>query len=295
MAGTAVKPSHTVLGFDERFGQRMAGDPPYRGDDTSEDFTDSRFGGLVNESRESLRQSLGTLIGENDAEVNAILRRAGIENPNEPKRFNLPGGLIGTVVRRNDGSFACHVQMPDGTRRRFVSKRDAESAATLAAKKLQEVTIRDLTPSEEIEIARLCACGQRQEGGARYLRYRIGQERADKYDNPEKMIADPSLQPVFSECAMFCWLNSRPDVRDSAEFQDFVADYAGSRPLTFQLLDEAAKAFGPHQEKGQARAAAERFRHSEPLPDERSLNDMSDEEVSRQFWQTARYVARGGR
>jgi len=261
-------------------------------------FVDEAFGQtLVAESRESLRQAIGQLVGSNDSEIAAILKEAGIENPNQPKKVHLPGGLIGTVTRRDDGSYVCQVQTGDGIRRRFISKRGPDNAAMLAARKLKETEIRALTEAQEIEIARLCQLGQKNEAIARYLEYRVGKERGNAYASPEAALSDMKLQPVLRECAMFCWLNSRPDVRDSAEFQSFLAGYAGTRPLNFDLLNAAWDAFGPHQQRQTARAAVARLAEQEPTAEEieRGLDEMDDSEVSRQFWQTAKHVARAGR
>lgn len=165
------------------------------------------------------------------------------------------------------------------------------------SQRVEAEAIHDLTPSQEIEIARLCQSGNRGEGIARYLEYRIG-ERAEQYGNGSEMVSDPELQNVMAECAYFCWLNSRADVRDSEEFRTFLSDYAGSRPINFDLLDAGWTAFLPHQDKQSREAAVARFAKPEELSAKEvqaKLEDMSDEEIKKQYWSTAKAIARAAR
>jgi hypothetical protein len=104
-------------------------------------------------------------------------------------------------------------------------------------------TVKDLTRSQELEVIRLCQSGRQNEGIARYLEGRIGQERGASYDSPTELTSDPALLPVLNECASFTWFHSRPDVQDSPEFQSFADAYLAERPVTHQLLDAAWDAF----------------------------------------------------
>jgi len=261
-----------------------------------ETFLDEKFGQtMVAENRESLRGAINQLVSSNDAEINALLKKAGIENPNAPQTVNLPNGLTGTVLRQEDGSFVCEVKTGRKIRR-FISKRGPDNAAMMAARELQKDEIRELTPAERIEVARIAQSGRRFEAIAHYLHYRLGEERASRYARPEEMVADPELQPIMRECAVFCWLNYRPDVRDSAEFQAFLSDYAGARPINFDLLDAAWGAFLPRQEKQATRTAVARLT-TEPSAEEiqQGLEDADDETVRKTFWGTLKHIARSGR
>lgn len=291
-----------ALGYDPMFGGLDLSGCPSAQAPVSDSFIDERFAPL---------DTAG--FGRGSAALKKFLSdpgRKAIEETRDPEliaEYNRQHAV--SVVHVGDTDFRVYFKgglwrgkgvTPDGTLHRFTGDSRDEVLAKLAklSQQVKRETIHELTRAQEIEIARLCSCGQRHEGGTRYLRYRIGQERADSYNNPQEMIADPSLQGVFSECAKFCWLNSRPDVQDSQEFQAFLTDYAGSRPLTFDLLDSCWAAFGPHQEKLAREEAVSRFTNPpEPSPDEiaEGLEDMSDAEITKQFYSVAKAHARAAR
>jgi len=195
------------------------------------------------------------------------------------------------------GSAALKRFLEDGRLHRFSASTRDEVLDKLVTfgKQEQCEAIRELTRSEEIEVARLAQSGHKFEALARYLELRI--PPGSRFDRPE-MAADPELQSVMSECAIFCWLNFRSDVRDSAEFRDFLADYAGSRPLTFDLLDAAWTAFLPYQEKQARQAAVRRFAETKETTAnevQQDLEDADDETIRRTYWATAKHLARAGR
>ena len=287
MASTAVekKKASPVLGFDPDFGQRLAGEEPYRPEGVGDGFIDERFAPLDTSGSGAGSSALKKFIAEQVAE----------KTP--PSTVHV--GDAEFRVYYQDGRWHA-VGVAVGLKHHVTGKDRDEVLDKLVrlGQRLETEAIHDLTPSQEIEIARLCQSGNKGEGIARYLEYRIGSERAQQYGDGSEMVSDPELQSVMAECAYFCWLNSRPDVRDSEEFRTFVSDYAGSRPINFDILDAAHAAYGPHQEKQATRAAVARFGEQEqPSAREvqQSLEDMSDEEIRKQYWATAKAVARGTR
>ena len=262
-----------------------------------ESFVDEQFGQtMVLENRESLKQALGQIVGSNDTEVNSILRAAGIENPNEPKTFNLPGGYVGRVVRRSDGSYLCAVQMPDGTRRRFISKRGAEEAAMLAAKRLTESEIRPLT-AEELRTVAWMAKENAGMAAAKYVACALKMPD-DLWDKRgiQPVLADPKYANLINEATFFAWSHSRHDYdKGDKQFPIFLDRFCGQgEPRTIPTIDAAFEAYKKQQTTATIK---ERFAEQEPTPEEieRGLNDMDDAEMNRQFWQTAKHIARGAR
>ena len=81
----------TGLGFDPRFGQLDTRGMPGIEEQREETFVDDRFGGLVNESRFSLRQALTDMAEKDgsDPEVARVLAEAGIENPSMPTTVHI--------------------------------------------------------------------------------------------------------------------------------------------------------------------------------------------------------------
>jgi hypothetical protein len=180
--------------------------------------------------------------------------------------------------------------MPDGTVHRFV----ADSRDDLYPK-ITKVTnqniIKALTRSQELEVIRLCQSGRENEGIARYLEYRIGEERGSTYDSPAQVTSDPALLDVMNECASFTWFHARPDVQDSPEFQSFANAYLADRPaITHQLLDSAHDAF--------LRAQKQQYRHEllkpepETAPTPRQIDELDDASVNRLMVDTKREFAR---
>src|SRR5258708_4973083 len=141
-------------------------------------------------------------------------------------------------------------------------------------------TVKELSRTQELEIIRLCQSGRQNEGIARYLEYRIGQERGASYDSPTELTSDPALLDVMNECASFTFFHSRPDVQNSPEFESFTEDYLAERPVTHQLLSFAWEAF-QRQQKEQYRY--ELLAPEEPAADartiQRSLEDASDGDI----------------
>jgi len=268
-----------VLGFDEAFGQRMAGDPPYRGGDSGSDFNDTRFAPLDTSGSGHGSRELKKFIQEQIAEKT------------EPTKVHVGDAQFSVYFK--EGAWRAKGILDGEVHRLTGQTRDEVMGKLAKLSQEQARPIRKLNHSEEIEVARLCQSGRKAEGIARYLELRIGYERGSQYASPEQMTADPSLQGVMSECALFTWLNSRADVRDSDEFRKFVRDYAGSRPINHDILDAAWAAFLPYQEKQTTRTAVARLT-AEPSAEEieQGLEDMDDAELSRQFWQTAKFAAR---
>jgi hypothetical protein len=146
-----------------------------------------------------------------------------------------------------------------------------------------------LTGTQELEVIRLCQSGRQNEGIARYLEYRIGEERGSRYDSAAELTSDPALLPVMNECASFTWFHSRPDVEDSPEFQAFADAYLAERPVTHDLLNAAWEAF--------QRAQKEQYRYELLAPEEpatnprviqQSLDDASDADIEKMMNSTKR-------
>ena len=239
----------------------------------------------VSYSAVSPGESISQLVDSNDDEVHSILKKAGIE-PNAPSVVNVGEDQFRVYFKNGTwhgkGVF-------NGELHRFTGK-DRDTVLGKIMKLAKRDSIRDLTRSQEIEVARLCQMGRRTEGIARYLEYRIGKERGNRYDSPEEMTSDVALQGVMAECALFCWLNSRPDVTNSSEFQEFLSAYAGTRPINFDLLDACWIAF---QQEPSIRLPDVR-KPDKPATTE-ELEDADDETINKTFWGTVKHIAKSGR
>ncbi len=280
MASTAVekKKASPVLGYDPDFGQRLAGEEPYRPQDAGAGFIDERFAPLDTSGSGAGSAALKKFIQEQVAE----------KTP--PSTVHV--GEAEFRVYYQDGRWHA-VGVAAGLKHHVTGKDREEILDKLVrlGQRVEAEAIHDLTPSQEIEIARLCQSGNKAEGIARYLEYRVGTERAQQYRDGDEMVSDPTLQDVLAACVLYTWQCSRADVRDSQGWREFLAEYVGNRPLDHNLLDAAWTAFLPHQDKQATRAAVARFAKPEqPSPQEvqRGLENMSDEEIKTQYLSVAR-------
>lgn len=172
-----------------------------------------------------------------------------------------------------------------------------ESKDAVYAKIMESVNqhvIKELTRTQELEIIRFCQSGRSDEGIARYLEYRIGQERSSSYDSPAQVTSDPALLDVMNECASFTWFHSRPDVQDSPEFQSFANAYLADRPaVTHALLDGAWSAFEKRQRTSALFAPVrEMEKPASPREIEKGLEDLSDADIEKMMTSTKREFAR---
>jgi len=284
MPQTATVPIDVAgIGYDPAMQVPLAGEPGYKHQNSGEGFIDERFAPLDNSGSGAGSAALKRFLEEQTAE--------------QTPPSNVQVGQVTFRVYHKDGAWRAKGVSSDGRLHRFSASTRDEVLDKLVTfgKQEQCEAIRELTRSEEIEVARLAQSGHKFEALARYLELRI--PPGSRFDRPE-MAADPELQSVMSECAIFCWLNFRSDVRDSAEFRDFLADYAGSRPLTFDLLDAAWTAFLPYQEKQARQAAVRRFAETKETTAnevQQDLEDADDETIRRTYWATAKHLARAGR
>jgi hypothetical protein len=285
-----------VLGFDEKFGQRLCGEEPYHPEGTGDGFVDERFGGLVSESQVRLRDALPKMVeeGGRDPEIARLLREAGIENPAVPSTVRVCGQPF--AVFFNKGSWRA-----TGTLAGMKYQLSAESRDGVLDKlihlgqRVQEESIHQLTESERLQVVRLSQAGDVTGAISLFCELAIGHERASQYASPNEMLADSALAEVFDEAALVTWFASHSNVQDSDEWNAFLQNYAGGRPYTHQLLDGAWNSF--KEEQYRHTPLLPRKKEEPPTPREivAGLEEMSDEQINKQFWTTARHVARSGR
>jgi hypothetical protein len=198
-------------------------------------------------------------------------------------------GIPFQVIER-DGKWFARGKVNGQLHRFTADTRDALYPKITGA--VNQNVIKELTRSQELEIIRYCQSGRSNEGIARYLEYRIGQERGASYDSPTELTSDPALLPVLNECASFTFFHSRPDVQNSPEFESFAQDYLAERPVTHQLLSFAWEAF--------LLAQKEQYRYellAPPEPEDartiqRSFEDATDSDIEKMMNSTKREFVR---
>ncbi len=287
----------TGLGYDPNFGGLdLSGCPSVQPLPKDEDasFVDENFGGLVSESRTRLRDVLPKMVEQagSDPEIARLLKEAGIENPNAPSIVHVCDEPFKVFFDQNTwrstGTLA-------GIKYN-VTAEDREGLLgklTQLARRVEAERIHELTESERLQVVRLAQSGDVRGAIALHLRLSIGEERANQYENPNEMMGDRALAGAFDEAAALTWFAARPQVQDSAEFQEFLERYRGGRPLTHDLLDGAHARFQEDQYKRTPLLPPKK--EATPTEIRQSLEDADDETIRRTYWSTATAIARAAR
>jgi hypothetical protein len=141
-------------------------------------------------------------------------------------------------------------------------------------------------------VIRAAQSGDRLTAIGTYLRFAIGDARAEQYDSPLEMLGDQKLIPVMDECCNFCWFHSNPHAIDTPDWHAYKKRILAGRPATFELLDAIWLRYQDHIESQSQQQPQE----EEPNPDiSGELNDLDDGEVDQLMAATQREFARAVR
>jgi hypothetical protein len=184
----------------------------------------------------------------------------------------------------------------DGQRHRLA----ADSRDLLIGKLMQLVkpraAFRSLTPEEELEVIRLCQCGDKLSGIGVYLKHAIGEARTNQYNSPIEMMADPRLVPVMDACCNFCWFHSHPHAIDTPDWHAYKDRILAGRPATFDLLDAIWLRYQDHldqqNEKHRFALLSDVPEPEDPRETLAQLNDLDDASIDRLMHQTRLQSAR---
>jgi hypothetical protein len=155
---------------------------------------------------------------------------------------------------------------------------------------------RSLTPEEELEVIRLCQCGDKLSGIGVYLKHAIGEARTNQYHSPIEMMADPKLIPVMDACCNFCWFHSHPHAIDTPDWHEYKDRILAGRPVTFDLLDAIWLRYQDHldqqNQKHSFALLSDAPKPEDPRETLAQLNDLDDASIDRLMHQTRLQSAR---
>lgn len=270
MASTEKSP---VLGFDEKFGQRLAGEPGYR----------------------PPVDGLPWLVDGHGAGAGSKDLKSFIAEQTE----QTPGPS--TIVYVLDEPFAVFFDKDiwratgklAGFKHALSGKSREEVLGKLVRLGQRVHGPRELNETELTEVAR-AAQRDRVQAIDLYLSYAF--PKAEESD-AEKIVNDPRLAPFLAQICEFVWLNSRLDATDSMEWQNFKAQFIAGRPVSCALLDHAWEEFCDQRNRRLLPPGAleEKEEVLDPTQIVESLEGMSDEEVRQQYWNVAKAHARAAR
>ena len=279
---TEKKAAPLALGYDPAMQVPLVGQEGYRHPDSGSDFIDERFAPLDNSGSGAGSRALKAFIEEQVAEQTpaTVVHVSG-----EPFRV-----FYDKSTWRATGTLARMKYSFTGKDREEV----LDKLVTLG-QRVQAESVHELTREEKMRVVRTAQAGDTTGAIALFCELAIGQERASQYASPNEMLADSALEGVFDEAALLTWFSSHSNVQDSTEWNTFLQNYAGGRPYTHQLLSGAWSAFREEQYK---RTPLLPHKKEDPATSREiaaGLEEMTDEQINKQFWATARHVARSGR
>lgn len=253
----------------------MSGFPQYenvlQGDSSDPFLGEDTY--LVAENKNSLKQGILALANTTrDAEVTGALQRAGVEDLTNSKSFFLASGEKATVYLKG-GIWRVTRYSEDGSQETVKTTAETREAAQLQAAKYfakKTVTIRPLTPEEELYIIRLCHLGRIEDALHNYLFYRCGEVDHDPVD-------DPRYVEVSNDCVWLLFEHSTPSFDENARAW-MEQRLANRKVLNLQLLRVAFREYEIERAKADRVSLLPR---TQPAPEpEINIEDLSDAEIA---------------
>ncbi len=235
--------------LDENFGQLDLSSFPHLQPPAKEEENE-RFAPLSNDRPMRLRKEINRMVNEysNDPEIVGTLKAAGVENLAAPHKFYLSTGDEAVVFLGKDNVWRVTVFF-DGRQQTIkcasaTSRDDAMTGANKWLNSKRGPTFKELTEEQRLTVSRMCTQGQLESALMTYLLYKCGEVDHD-------FSTDPRYLPAIDEAAFFIFHNATPEFVDSQEFQDFLSNFRGDRPLSLPLLRACFSAWKQHEQKAE--------------------------------------------
>jgi len=267
----------TGLGYDENFGGiDLSGCPSAQGMPKDQSFIDDRFAPMDTTGSGHGSAGLKKFIAEQTAEQQGS-----------------------SVVHVGDNEFRVSFQDGQwhadggvgGKRHRYSAPDQNALFSKLMKLAARRDTIRELTEPELLAVARIAATGNRPAAINQYLKFAIPNSFADKYDDPNEVVNDPSIRGFMDGVCEYVWHHSRLDASDSEDWQDYKAQFIGQRPVSCALLDFAWEEFSNKRNRLVFAEPPRDTQEAAPVVTER-LDDLSDDAVDKLMTSTKREYVR---
>jgi hypothetical protein len=147
---------------------------------------------------------------------------------------------------------------------------------------------RNLNKRERLRVARLAQAGRSDEAIGEFLRCSL-----DGEEPTMELVNDPSYRTLCNDAVLSVFENGQLDYVGTPARQKFLLRYAGNRPLTLALLQQAWRACQANEakhERGELLEQFQRPRETEP-PTAKQLDELSDEAVDNLFHSSLRAYA----
>jgi|ERR1700730_14740755 len=182
--------------------------------------------------RGGLRTKLQELAASGNAEVIAVLEENGIDDPRQHRAFFLSTGQEASIYFDTEGWHS--VAVIDGKEHKFTSP-DRDTAMLLAEQyAAKNRAPRELTPTEQLRVARLAQSGEIAEAASLYVALRLdGKDRRSE----REILEDPKYKSLLNTTAITIWKFSRQDYLPDPEFEELLDRAAAIKPLSVRIVD----------------------------------------------------------
>ena len=160
----------------------------------------------------------------------------------------------------------------------------AEGALDVAAG-----TARQLSSSEQLDVARLAQNGKLFEAIDKFLQYSLPDEEPST-----DILTDPAYRDLLDSAVLHVWELSAEDYVPTEERRAFIQNYAAGRPLTLTLVGSAWAACKESEKRYQRGELLEQYQRREETapPTQMELDAMDDDEVNRLYRASLREYVR---
>ena len=150
-----------------------------------------------------------------------------------------------------------------------------------------EGSTRALTSAERLRVTRLAQSGRVDAAIGEHLKCALDGEEPGL-----SILDDPNYLGACNSAVYAVFSDTQFDYSPTPEHEDYLSRYAGSRPLTLELLRQAWKSCQANEQRHERSELLSPLREQDQAPSERELNALNDDEVDRLYRASLREYVR---
>jgi hypothetical protein len=146
-------------------------------------------------------------------------------------------------------------------------------------------TARNLTEREKLRVSRMAQRGQLDAALGEFLRCALDGEEPDL-----EMLNDPRYTGACNAAVFFVFSATQLDYQPTPEREAYMLRYAGARPLTIPLLQQAWRSCLQHERRADRSELIASFEPTQPTP--KDIDALEDNDVDRLYHDSLRAARR---
>jgi hypothetical protein len=146
---------------------------------------------------------------------------------------------------------------------------------------------RNLSSAERLQVSRAAQAGQIDQAIGMYLKFALDGEDPDM-----SMVNDPAYIDVCNDAVYAVFEDTQLDFEPTPERQQYLMRYAGSRPLTLPLLQQAWRSCQANEQRHERSELLSPLREQDQPPSARELDDLPDAAVENLYRASLREYVR---